>query len=486
MASFRHSTDIQTLLFDRDVFSAALAKAWAKGHGFRYGKVESTDNFHRFRQHDPSLYRPSTFRTIELTEGVKAVVGVPLGKERKARKAKGSGYDARGPRSNPGEPVKFVPFKEGTLFRMEASQRPSDGWQIDGNRVVFWASKGSAEAAARALGWRAKDVAKVQTRFMYGWAIVDGRYGFLSLDYFRWRVEQMPENSRPPLGNLRSRMEREAIERGSTNPRSNPFHRYRGIPYYATAGVYRVTLPDGEHRSFGQKQGGKRALEAFIDAYAARRARVANPRPLQGSEHPTRSAQVTRYLAQEGLPGYELVKGAGYFYFSGGGELGNVASWGESSVYTYRVGDYTLAEWLHEMRRLAATRRNPLGCIPCRKRNPDFEVHQSGPSTVCIRTWRPVADAETVADAMQIASARAETALAESLGGVRVQRKRKPNPKPIDYPIGARVRTADGRSGRVRAHRTGGMLDIDIGGGIVVRKPSSHVTLLHMQTRSRK
>lgn len=72
------STQIQSLQFDKDVFTVKEAKAWAKAHGFRYGKVDlGQGNWLRLRQADPEHFRPSTFRVIPLREGVQAVIAVP-------------------------------------------------------------------------------------------------------------------------------------------------------------------------------------------------------------------------------------------------------------------------------------------------------------------------------------------------------------------------------------------------------------------------
>jgi hypothetical protein len=72
------STKVQSLQFDKDLFTAAEAKAWAKAHGFRYGKVDlGQGNWLRLRQADPENFRPSTFRVIPLREGVQAVIAVP-------------------------------------------------------------------------------------------------------------------------------------------------------------------------------------------------------------------------------------------------------------------------------------------------------------------------------------------------------------------------------------------------------------------------
>lgn len=46
----------------------------------------------------------------------------------------------------------------------------------------------------------------------------------------------------------------------------------------------------------------------------------------------------------------KLVKGEGYFYFTGG----EAASWPATSVYVYRLHDLSLAEWVEEYKSLRA------------------------------------------------------------------------------------------------------------------------------------
>ncbi len=76
MSRSAHAADwpgsqIQSLLFDRDHFTAKQATAWARAHGYQHGKVDTTDRYHRLRQYDPT---GAPCRTVTLTEGVKAVV----------------------------------------------------------------------------------------------------------------------------------------------------------------------------------------------------------------------------------------------------------------------------------------------------------------------------------------------------------------------------------------------------------------------------
>lgn len=73
----REATEIQTLIFSQNWYSTPFAVKWAKEHGFKYGKVDVEKGTVRIRQKDPSEFKPKSFRTIEITNGVKAVIGHP-------------------------------------------------------------------------------------------------------------------------------------------------------------------------------------------------------------------------------------------------------------------------------------------------------------------------------------------------------------------------------------------------------------------------
>jgi hypothetical protein len=59
--------------------------------------------------------------------------------------------------------------------------------QIDGNKVRFWSRKSDAIKAVQSIGWQAKDVLPVHTRFCSGYAIsvpVEQPLSFLSRERF--------------------------------------------------------------------------------------------------------------------------------------------------------------------------------------------------------------------------------------------------------------------------------------------------------------
>jgi len=69
-------TRVQTLVFDRQLFSPEDAKQWALRNGYTAGKVDTTAASHRLRQADPKKFQAGSFRTINLG-AVQAVIGCP-------------------------------------------------------------------------------------------------------------------------------------------------------------------------------------------------------------------------------------------------------------------------------------------------------------------------------------------------------------------------------------------------------------------------
>ena len=65
-------------LQDKKVFKTKEeAIKWVKDHNFKFSSVDETGTSFRFRQQEPSLFVEGSFRTIELRNGVKAVIGTP-------------------------------------------------------------------------------------------------------------------------------------------------------------------------------------------------------------------------------------------------------------------------------------------------------------------------------------------------------------------------------------------------------------------------
>jgi hypothetical protein len=67
------SSEVQSLLFDKEKFTEAEAKAWAGDHDFKHNKVDITENKIRLRQFDPSECEKDTFGTKSMADGVEAI-----------------------------------------------------------------------------------------------------------------------------------------------------------------------------------------------------------------------------------------------------------------------------------------------------------------------------------------------------------------------------------------------------------------------------
>jgi hypothetical protein len=77
---FTRSTEVQSVLFDRRRWTVTAAKKWLRDHGYKVPAVDSTEEYHRFRQRPPFQFQKGTFRTISFgrtSEGIKAVIAVP-------------------------------------------------------------------------------------------------------------------------------------------------------------------------------------------------------------------------------------------------------------------------------------------------------------------------------------------------------------------------------------------------------------------------
>lgn len=77
---FKTSTEVQSLLFDKSKWTPAGARKWLADHGYKVPAVDTTADYHRFRQFPPFQYKKGTFRTIQFgaaRNGIKAVIAVP-------------------------------------------------------------------------------------------------------------------------------------------------------------------------------------------------------------------------------------------------------------------------------------------------------------------------------------------------------------------------------------------------------------------------
>lgn len=80
----QEGTEVQTLVLSKDVFpTRERASEWVREHdfdvSFRDKPADETEDSWRYRQRDVGYFVEGSLRTIDLAEGVKAVVGRPRG-----------------------------------------------------------------------------------------------------------------------------------------------------------------------------------------------------------------------------------------------------------------------------------------------------------------------------------------------------------------------------------------------------------------------
>lgn len=75
MAPKRATTTVQSIIFEKGTWTKKRAKEWLKKHDYKHGKVDTTENFYRYRQIDPKKFNKKSFRTIVFGKGIEAVIG---------------------------------------------------------------------------------------------------------------------------------------------------------------------------------------------------------------------------------------------------------------------------------------------------------------------------------------------------------------------------------------------------------------------------
>jgi len=65
---------IQSILFDKSQRTIIQASSWLFKNNFKFLKIDETSKYYRFRQFNPNPKK--SYRTIELTKGIKAIVEV--------------------------------------------------------------------------------------------------------------------------------------------------------------------------------------------------------------------------------------------------------------------------------------------------------------------------------------------------------------------------------------------------------------------------
>ncbi len=65
---------VQSIIFDKKVFTLSRAKQWAKSHGYK-SDVDVKEHTFRMRQREPTEFIENSFRIKGITNGIKFVFG---------------------------------------------------------------------------------------------------------------------------------------------------------------------------------------------------------------------------------------------------------------------------------------------------------------------------------------------------------------------------------------------------------------------------
>lgn len=64
---------VQSIIFDKSYWNVTESRKWLRAHNYVYnGKVDTTKNFHRFRQSRP--VKGSTYYTVTLPNRIELVI----------------------------------------------------------------------------------------------------------------------------------------------------------------------------------------------------------------------------------------------------------------------------------------------------------------------------------------------------------------------------------------------------------------------------
>jgi len=66
-------TNVQSIIFDKKMFTVAKAQKWLRNNKFKYTKVDKKLHTLRFRQIDPKVFK--RFRTKKIANGISFVIG---------------------------------------------------------------------------------------------------------------------------------------------------------------------------------------------------------------------------------------------------------------------------------------------------------------------------------------------------------------------------------------------------------------------------
>lgn len=63
---------VQSIIFDKNIFTKQKAITWLKSHKYKHKKIHETDDYYRFRQINPIF---PAYRTKQIAPGVKFIIG---------------------------------------------------------------------------------------------------------------------------------------------------------------------------------------------------------------------------------------------------------------------------------------------------------------------------------------------------------------------------------------------------------------------------
>lgn len=70
-------TKVQSLIFSKENFTENSAKEWAENHNYKFGYADEKEETFRIRQKNPKFFDSDSFRTIDITNGIQAVIACP-------------------------------------------------------------------------------------------------------------------------------------------------------------------------------------------------------------------------------------------------------------------------------------------------------------------------------------------------------------------------------------------------------------------------
>jgi hypothetical protein len=68
------TSKVQSILFRKNYYTKKNAINWLKKHGYKYSKIDETDNFYRARQFPPRKYKK--FKTLTPTPGIRLIIQI--------------------------------------------------------------------------------------------------------------------------------------------------------------------------------------------------------------------------------------------------------------------------------------------------------------------------------------------------------------------------------------------------------------------------